>query len=138
MVFGKLYFANSPELMQAIQRNNKTIAFEPLLNFSVGNLAGINNKKTQDLMRDTGSGGQGLSAKIMHALTPTLVGRPLDRMNLRMVQLMRPLIDEMGEKSEFDLYVWCQDAITAASTDATYGPLNPYKDKEIADAFWWA
>lgn len=139
MLVNKFYIVSSPDLMQAVQRNNKTISFEPLLDFSIRNIAGAQDKKILHLMQ-SGSGGLGHASKIVHALPPTLTGKSLDEMNLRMVKLMRPFIDkmgEMGEKGTFDLYRWCQDAITDASTDATYGPLNPYADKEVANAFWY-
>lgn len=136
MLVSKFYIVSSPDLMQAVQRNNKTLSFEPLLDFSVSNIAGAQDKKILHLMQ-SGSGGLGHASKILHALAPTLTGKSLDEMNSRMVKLMRPFIDEMGQKSTFDLYKWSQDAITAASTDATYGPLNPYGNKEVADAFWY-
>ncbi|KAJ5153098.1 uncharacterized protein N7482_009576 [Penicillium canariense] len=136
MLFTKFYVISSPDLMQAVQRNSKTISFEPLLLFGAKNISGISDPKTLDILKGTESGGQGLGAKIMHSMTPTLVGKSLDQMNIRMVQLMRPFIDRMGETSTVDLYEWCRDATMAASTDATYGPLNPYKEREIQDAWW--
>lgn len=137
MLFNKFYVVSSPELMQAVQRNNRSLSFEPLLDFSVSNIAGAHDKRILHLMQSPGAGGLGHARRILHVLVPTLTGKSLDMMNSRMVKLMRPFIDELGEKSTFDLYKWGQDAITAASTDATYGPMNPYGDKEVADAFWY-
>lgn len=136
MLVNKFYIVSSPELMQAVQRNNKAISFEPLLDFSISNIAGAQDQKILHLMQ-SGSGGLGHASKIVHALPSTLTGKSLDAMNLRMVKLMRPFIDEMGKMSTFDLYGWCQETIMDASTDATYGPLNPYADKEVASAFWY-
>ena len=136
MFFNKAYIVSSTELMQAVQRNHKTLSFEPLLTFSASNMAGIKSKKTINLLREEASGGEGLNQKIMHAMYPKLIGEPLDRMNLRMIRLLRASLDQLGESSTVDLYRWCRDAITAASTDATYGPLNPYSDKEVSEAFW--
>lgn len=137
MLVNKFYIVTAPDLMQAVQRNHKTMSFEPLVDFSVSNIAGASDKKVHHIMQSQTSGGLGHATKILHALVPTLTGKSLDDMNLRMVKLMRPFIDEMGEKSTFDLYKWCQDTIALASTDATYGPMNPYGDKEVADSFWF-
>ncbi|CEJ57042.1 hypothetical protein PMG11_05750 [Penicillium brasilianum] len=136
MLFTKFYVITSPDLMQAVQRNAKTLSFEPLLLFGARNISGISNPKALDILRETDAGGQGLGTKIMHAMTPTLVGRPLDQMNIQMIRLIQPFIENMGETPTFDLYEWCKDATMAASTEATYGPMNPYKDKDIQDAWW--
>lgn len=136
MLFTKIYIITSPELMQAVQRN-KALRLDPLLDLSVLKFSGITNKKTLDLMLDTSSGGQGFAQKLMHAVAPTMIGKSLDEMNIRMVRFMTPLIDELGDKPPFDLYKWCQDAITDASNDTMFGPMNPFKDKKISDAFWW-
>jgi len=135
MLFTKIYIITSPELMQAVQRN-RALRLDPLLDLSVRNMCGITDKKVLGLLLDTSSGGEGLVQRVMHALAPRLVGQSLDQINMRMVRRMTPLMDEMGDKSSFDLYRWCQDAITTASTDAIYGPMNPFKDSIIADAFW--
>lgn len=132
----KFYVAYSPELLQASQRQ-KTLTFDAILDFSVSNMSGIKNKKTIRLLETKETGGGGLSNKVLHAMAPALSGQGLDRMNLRMIKLLSPFMDQLGRKPETDLYQWCRDAITAASTDAVYGPLNPYKDKEVVDAWWY-
>jgi hypothetical protein len=58
-------------------------------------------------------------------------------MNERMSRLLSPLVGELSQGERIDLYAWCTHAITAASTDASYGPLNPYKDRDIENAFWY-
>lgn len=135
MLVTKIYIVTSPQLMQVVQRN-KSLKLDPLLDVTVRSFSGITDKQTLDLLVDTTSGGQGFSQKLMHSLAPTMIGKSLDEMNIRMVRYMTPLIDELGDKAPFDLYRWCQDAITDASNDTMYGPMNPFKDKEISDAFW--
>jgi hypothetical protein len=136
MFFTKFYVITSPDLMQAVQRNAKTLSFEPLLFFGAKNISGISNQKALNLLKETDAGGPGLSSKILHAMTPALVGKSLDSMNIQMIRLIQPFIEKLGESSTFDLYEWCKDATIAASTEAAYGPMNPYKDKTIQDAWW--
>ncbi|KAJ5668219.1 uncharacterized protein N7477_006789 [Penicillium maclennaniae] len=135
LLFSKIYIITSPELMQSVQRS-KALSLDPLLDLAVLRFSGITKKQTLDLMLDTSSGGQGFAQKLMHALAPTMIGKSLDQMNIRMVRFMTPLIDELGEKPSVDLYKWCRDAITDASNDTMFGPMNPFKDKEVSDAFW--
>jgi hypothetical protein len=47
------------------------------------------------------------------------------------------LLQPVGEESRtIGMYAWLRDAITTATTRSVYGPMNPYDDKDIADAFW--
>ncbi|KAL4971688.1 cytochrome P450 [Aspergillus desertorum] len=136
LLTNKQYIISSPSLMQAVQRNKKTLTFAPLVLFTAERLAGIHESGMR-LLRDKEAGGAGLSAETLHAMEKTLTGKPLDRMNEAMARLLSPLIDELVSAPEtVDLYAWCTHAITAASTNATYGPLNPYKDPAIEAAFW--
>ncbi|KAL2827939.1 cytochrome P450 [Aspergillus cavernicola] len=135
LILTKIYLISSPTLLQAVQRNSKTISFDPFLTSSADRLAGIHGPGLE-LLREKQAGGQGISQAVIHAMLPTLTGKPLDRMNERMVRLLGPLVDELAMGDTVDLYAWCRHAITAASTDASYGPLNPYKDQKIEDAFW--
>lgn len=136
MLFMKIYVVTSTEIVRLIQRNEKTISFDPLLDVSIRSFSGMKNKRTRNLMLDKDSGGQGLNAEIMHAMTPALIGEPLDRMNSIMIKTVGEYISKLEQTPSFDLYRWAREMITAASTEATYGPLNPYRDPEIVDAFW--
>ncbi|KAJ5918195.1 hypothetical protein N7454_010570 [Penicillium verhagenii] len=136
MIFNKAYIITSPDLMQAAQRHTKTLKFDPLVTFGLRNVGGIGNKTTLNLLREKESGGGGLVQKVMHDMAPTLVGKSLDELNLRMTQLLVPHLDRLAESPVVDLYGWCRDVIMDASTDSLYGPLNPYGDPEVAKAFW--
>ncbi|KAJ5623151.1 hypothetical protein N7490_011756 [Penicillium lividum] len=135
-VFNKTYTITSPSLMQAAQRHNKTLKLDPLVTRGLRKVAGIKNEKTLHLPREKESGSGGLIQKIMHDMAPTLMGKSLDKMNLCMTRLLLPYVDRLGESSTIDLYGWCRDAITDASTETLYGPLNPYGSPEVAEAFW--
>ncbi|PKY06741.1 cytochrome P450 [Aspergillus campestris IBT 28561] len=133
-VVGKFYVVTSPALLQAVQRN-KSLTFDLSIAMSAERIVGIRGRGVE-ILRGKQSGGQGLTHVVTHATNSTLSGRPLDRMNERMTRLLRPLVDELATYKTVDLYSWCSHAITMASTEASYGPLNPYKRREIEDAFW--
>ncbi|KAL3456037.1 cytochrome P450 [Aspergillus heterothallicus] len=137
----KVYLVKSPSLLQAIQRT-RALSFDPFVTFTTEKLAGIRGAAL-DALREKQAGGGGGNQALLHAMHPTLTGKPLDRMNERMVKLLAPLVEELarsgdgGEDSqEVDLYGWCQHAVTAASTEASYGPLNPYRERSVEDGFW--
>lgn len=135
MVYTKSYLVTSPSILQSIQRNKKSLSFDPFLSMAAERMVGIRGP-TLELMREKQSGGQGLKQAVIHAMQPTLIGASLDRMNERMARLLRPLVDDLASTSTVDLYGWCRHAITVASTNASYGPLNPYQDAKIEESFW--
>ncbi|KAL2822899.1 cytochrome P450 [Aspergillus granulosus] len=134
LILIKVYLVKSPAILQAIQRT-RALTFDPFVTFTTEKLAGIRGP-TLEALREKQSGGGGGNQALLHAMHPTLTGKPLDRMNARMVELLSPLIDELAKRDEVDLYGWCQHAITAASTEASYGPANPYQEKSVEDGFW--
>ncbi|PWY67640.1 cytochrome P450 [Aspergillus sclerotioniger CBS 115572] len=135
MVFNKTYIVQSPTVLHSIQRNRKTLSFDPFVSMTLERMAGIHGP-TLELFREKESGGQGLSHDVIVAMQPTLTGRPLDRMNECMARNLRPWLDELAGLPTIDLHAWCSRVITAASTAASYGPLNPYQDPRIEKALW--
>ena len=128
----------SPNLVAGIQRKSRLISFDPFPTSAAERLAGITGSGLQ-LLRETRAGGHGLGLNVLHAMGPALLGDGLDRMNINMVMTLKSSIDELGSTGAyipFDLYAWCRQALTIASTEAVYGPLNPYKSGFIQEAFW--
>ncbi|KID93526.1 hypothetical protein MAJ_10515, partial [Metarhizium majus ARSEF 297] len=76
-------------------------------------------------------------AAMRAALKP---GSFLDDMNRVMVQEIAKSLDLLqppeGESRRIGMNAWLKDTITTAATRSVYGPMNPYDDKAVADAFW--
>ncbi|KKK17246.1 hypothetical protein ARAM_001823 [Aspergillus rambellii] len=111
-------------LLQAIQRNNKTITFDPFITFTAERIAGIHGSSL-NLLREKRAGGHGLNQAVVHAMHPTLTGRSLDRMNERMARRLCPLIDELAHCKTVDLYAWCSRTITAAKHGCVVWAVEP-------------
>ena len=127
-----------PTSIAAVQRNARNIAFEPLLAQVAERIAGC-LPETVDKVRPGRSGGKGGGQLVVHAMHPTLLGDGLDEMNEVMVKSLNRMINELAMDSSepvIDLFGWCKDGITIASTDSMWGPLNPYKSKFLRDCFW--
>ncbi|CAL5866295.1 uncharacterized protein PFLUO_LOCUS502 [Penicillium psychrofluorescens] len=135
LVFNKIYVISSPALMRNIQQNPKTLVFEPFTLFSAERMAGV-SPRTLDLLKSKQPSGATLATDILHGMHPSLLGKSLDQMNERMIRLLRPFIDELGTVGTVDLYEWTRHSITIASTDSSYGDMNPYKDRKAENAFW--
>ncbi|KAF2146999.1 uncharacterized protein K452DRAFT_261129 [Aplosporella prunicola CBS 121167] len=136
MITNRAYIVNSPTLVAAVQRNHRIISFDPFLTVAANRMAGIEGHGLE-LLREEQNGGQGLNNKVLHSMHPALLGTGLDRMNEKMIKFLKTSMDELASRSNaFDLHMWCRHAISVASTDAVYGKLNPYTDREIVDALW--
>ncbi|KAJ5709762.1 hypothetical protein N7493_010053 [Penicillium malachiteum] len=125
----KTYVITTSDLAAAVQRNSKTISFDPLLVAAANHLAGITGDGLK-LLDDTSNGGSGVSKHILHAMHPALLGQNLDEMNRNMIERLEVFLNDLytnAVKAELvDLHGLCRHAITVASTDSVYGPLNPY------------
>ncbi|KAI9753259.1 MAG: hypothetical protein M1835_001006 [Candelina submexicana] len=137
LLYTKTYVINSASLVSAVQRSSKIISFDPFLTGAAHRMAGISGSGLK-LLEETESGGGGINNKVLHSMHPALLGPGLDKMNETMIKNLKVSIDELEFKEgiTFDLHAWCRHAITVASTDAVYGPQNPYKSKEVEDALW--
>ena len=137
LLYTKFYVIKSASLVSAVQRSHKTISFDPFLTTAANRLAGIHGKGLK-LLQDTENGGGGVNSKVVHSMHPALLGPGLDAMNRNMIHNLQTSIDKLESQHEvsLDLHNWCRHAIAVASTDAVYGPLNPYKSEQIEEAFW--
>lgn len=137
MLQTKVIVITSPDLVSSVRRNHRTLSFDPLFTSAAERVAGIQGPGLE-LLREKASGGQGLGEETVHAMHPLLLGDGLDQMNERMINYLKKSIDELASypSKRIDLFEWCRDAMTIASTDAVYGPLNPYKSRTVQDAFW--
>lgn len=143
----RIYVVNSPELITAVQKE-KTITFEP-----------IETKLAKRLFNPSASGGDTMTANANPAKgerglylegleryhDALLPGKSLDQMNRIAVQNIAASCDKLdvrnysgsGETSvSVKLMRWLRHEIFMASTNAVYGPKNPFKDPNIEAAFW--
>ncbi|KAJ6177809.1 hypothetical protein N7519_008270 [Penicillium mononematosum] len=115
--------------MRAAQKHPTIITLEPLLK--------LTQKRGDTLGRlcDQRSG-PSLLSRIVHNSIHVLAGEYLNRMNETMLRELLAIVNDMGNDETVDLNAWLRHAITIASTNATYGSLNPFKSRHIEDTFW--
>lgn len=66
-------------------------------------------------------------------------GPNLDHMNQNMLSIMEGYFNELGARDDLtvELFEWIRPRFTVASTEALYGPGNPFKRKpELGRDFW--
>ena len=70
------------------------------------------------------------------ALSP---GPHLDAMNRIMIPSIKEALDKLridGGGRRIVLGRWIRHEFSRAITDSVYGPMNPFKDRAVEDAFW--
>ena len=141
-----IYIINSYELIGAIDRRPKNFSFKPI-EAQVG-------KRMTDWSDDAGKivlrnlngedGEWGISIESYQAIRNAMApGANLDRMNRAMIQdiatscdRLQPDIQKGLPARKIGLMEWLRHELTAAMTNAVYGPQNPYQDPRVERAFW--
>lgn len=138
-----MYVVTTPDLIQKVQKQHKVLAFPPVEAKFASTVCGVSTE-TQALLLQNVNGDEGdfgLSVESHAAMRAALKpGQQLDEMNRAMIHEIAVSLDQLdpgnAKTRQIDLYGWLRDIITAATTKSVYGPMNPYDDKAIADAFW--
>ena len=139
----KIYVVNSTELIGSVQRHPKTLAFPPIeAKFAMAICA--SSKEANDILNKNVNGDEGdwgYSVEFYKSMHPALApGAGLDGMNRVMIQNIANSLDSLnrraGRSQRIRLNEWCRHEITLATTNAVYGPHNPFKDQAVEDAFW--
>lgn len=138
LLVAKFYVVASPTLISGVQRNHRSLSFEYFINLSASGMLGIKGPG-MNLLREEQKGGGGLGMKVTHAMNPALLGAGLDDMNAKMITFLKASVDELASaRDSLDLFSWTRHVITVAATESAWGNKNPYRSRELEDAFWYA
>lgn len=139
----KMYIVSTPELVQLVQKQWKVLAFPPIEAKFASKVCGVTPATEALLLKNVNGdeGDHGLSMEAHAAMRSALKpGTQIDEMNRVMIHEIASALDRVeparGATREINLYEWLRDTITTATTRSVYGPMNPYDDKAVADAFW--
>ncbi|PVH82768.1 cytochrome P450 [Cadophora sp. DSE1049] len=132
----RIYIITSPDLVQAVYRNAKTLSFDPIstsaskrvfqmtdrqINLLRGSAPGVENGEEFPVAKAT--------YKIMHATMQP--GASLFQMNARALNKFASFLDDIGTQGqEVSLYEWSKRRFTIATAEALYGPINPISEDE--------
>ncbi|GAP82390.1 putative cytochrome p450 oxidoreductase [Rosellinia necatrix] len=133
----RVYVINAVELIPVLQRQWRAISFTPILAASGPSVMGMSNEASKILHRNMQSDHNyvvGFAPTISLAMGP---GPSLDLMNKRAVEVMVAGMREFRQKGPtvINFWDWTRHEILMATTDAIYGPQNPYRDPGI-EAAW--
>ena len=138
-----MYIITTLDLIQTIQKMPKVLAFPPIEAKFASQVCGSSAEAHNILMKNVNGdeGNWGLSMESYEAMRAALQpGIALDEMNRLMIQSVAASLDSLTAKDSKSVNIklssWLRDSITAATTDSVYGPQNPFKAREVVEAFW--
>ncbi len=137
--FARLYIVNDRSLISTIERQSKIISFAAVEAEASTNLLGMSEATNATIKRDP-TGENGHFTSFHHAVRPVLAPGPgLDTMSRRSVNSLATsfayLRARQAPSTTVSLFAWVQHEITMATTDAEYGPANPFRDSEFEQAW---
>ncbi|MCJ1473077.1 hypothetical protein MMC13_001727 [Lambiella insularis] len=139
MLTGKMYVVTSPDLVAAVNRNSKALAFNPFI-AELGKRITGHDERTGQIVQHSLNGEQGpgyvidVHDEIVAALAP---GSNLEDMMQPLLQEASLHLDALSEDNEVELFGWTRTLLTMCSTRAIYGPDNPFGlDSNYSKLFW--
>lgn len=132
-----MYVVNTTELIPALQKQWRTVSFAALA-ADAGYLVGLSKEGNEMLHRDlTSEHGFSLTwpKYIMSAMGP---GEDLDSINRKSVEIFSEDMDRLraeGAPIRTGLWEWAREIMVKSTTEAVWGPENPYRDAAVAQAW---
>ena len=141
MLNGKVYVVTAPDLITAVNRNSKALAFNPFIAQLGKRITGHSEATSQIVQLNlNGENGPGYVIEVHDGLVAALgPGRDLENMTEAMLSEATRLLDVFSAENEVEFFAWIRHAVTMCSTRAIYGPGNPFnQDPAFVGLFWCA
>lgn len=136
----RLYIINSTELIPIVQRQVRVLDFAPLEAKVAMTVMGATPEGKEVLARyREGAGEFGYAILFGKAIHPSVTPGPqLDAMNRFSVLKLSEAMDALMAQAPrtLKLFEWVRKEITFATTEAVYGPQNPFRDPKIQEEYW--
>ena len=127
-------------MITAIEKNPKAVAFSPLAANVISRLSDASAKAKEVMFENMiGEDGEhGYFIEITKEVHGTLrPGASLANMVASVARTTTSSIAEFhGKTTRIDLLEWVRHAFSMGSTNAVYGPMNPFKDPAVESGFW--
>lgn len=141
MLNGKVYVVTSLELVNAVNRNSKILAFNPFIAQIGKRITGHDEATSQIVQHNlNGENGPGYVTDIHDETVASLAPGPnLESMTRVMLLQATIFFRTLQPGDTIDLFAWIRHTVTMCSTRAIYGPNNPFNhdEKGLVKAFWY-
>ena len=140
MLSGKVYVVTSPDLIAAVNRNSKALAFNPFIAQLGKRITGHDEATSQIVQHNlNGEQGPGYVTEVHDRIVASLIpGTDLETMTEQYIREVIAKVDVLDMDNDIDLFVWMRELVTLCSTRAIYGPENPFsQNSKFNDLFWY-
>jgi hypothetical protein len=136
----RLYIINATELIPIAQKYYRILDFAPMEAKVAINVMGASPAGKKILVKNI-NGVEDYSYPILFdkAIHPSVSPGPgLHAMNAKSVQNVSRIVTQLATQApkKLKLMEFVRKNITEATTDAVYGPKNPFADPKIQQAYW--
>ncbi|MCJ1418796.1 hypothetical protein MMC32_005147 [Xylographa parallela] len=139
MLNGKVYVVTSPDLIAAVNRNSKSLAFNPFIAQLGKRITGHDEATSRIVQHNlNGEHGPGYVTEVHDGIVAALIpGTNLENMTEQYIREVIARLDRLETDKDIKLFAWTRDLVTLCSTRAIYGPENPFdKNSKFVDLFW--
>jgi hypothetical protein len=135
MFGGRLYIVTAPDLVAPIQRHYKSLSFWFLEGAFTVRLGAL-SKHSAKLLTENAAGREVGNSLVVDGMKEThaAMSAGLDWMNQTAVDIIGARMDQLEAEAatEVDLWKWVDSNVSLMTSGAVYGPMNPYRDPELA------
>lgn len=131
-----MYIVNSTELIPLLQKQWRTVSFAAIAadaGFTVGMSKEAVRVMHQDLTNE-----HGFSVSWPRFIIPAMSpGKDLDAINRRSVEVLANEMKTLKANGTVRLGLsrWSRQSMVTATTEAVWGPQNPYRDPAVVEAW---
>lgn len=139
MLSGKIYIVTSPDLVNAVNRNSKKIAFNPFVAMLGKRITGHDEETSRIVQYNlNGEHGPGYVIDVHDRIVASLApGKDLQQTMKAMLSQISSYFEALSPDAEINLFEWTRYTVTLCSTGALYGGENPFnKNPKFVYAFW--
>ena len=139
MLNGKVYIVTSPDLVNAVNRNSKNIAFNPFIAI-LGKRITDHDEDTSQIVQHNlnGENGPGYVMDVHDRTVASLApGQDLQQTTKAMLSHISNYFNTLTTGVEINLFEWTRYTVTMCSTRALYGTENPFnRNSRFVESFW--
>ena len=141
----RIYVVCSLDLVLAVQRDTRKLSLDPFIVNFIPRMFHLGKKDMEAvaLNHDGDKGHWGYIPESHSSASSTLAPGPeMDRMIRTALEISISFFNELRLEArdaglETDLYGWTRQLVSLATTQAVYGPENPFRhEPSLVDAFW--
>lgn len=131
-----MYVVNATDLIPALQKHWRTVSFTAFA-VGAGRALGL-SKGAIKLMQDDLTSEHGFSLSWPKHVVPAMSpGKDLDDMNRMAIQVLAKNIEALraSGSAKTGLWKWTRETMVTATTEAVWGPQNPWRDPAVSEAW---